>query len=99
MSDAEVHADWRMLPAEWEELRAALWAAAAEWAPAGASSAFRFPYVRRLAEEGKLGDPPVSWPPRPRPAVNGSGDVVPVPREHLAWLFLLAARATAGDPL
>lgn len=81
---------WTMTPAEWEELRLALWDAMSE--------SFPLPYLRRLAAEGKLGDPPLARRP-PRPAVNGPGDIVPVPRQHLSWLFLLAARATAGDPL
>jgi hypothetical protein len=41
---AEVHADWRMTPAEWEELRGVLWTLSSPG-----------PYVQRLRAEGKLG--------------------------------------------
>lgn len=45
MREQEVHVDWKMTPAEWQELRAVL---------NGERSTIGSPYVRRLRAEGKL---------------------------------------------
>jgi hypothetical protein len=50
LPSGEVHVDWRMTPAEWDELRSVLLAARSS-----------SPYVTRLADAGKLGLD-LAWP-------------------------------------
>lgn len=71
---AEVHLDWRMTPAEWDELRGAL--------------ALRQdrPYIARLAAEGKLGEAAEEPAEPPLPPGRYGRVELPGYRQHTGWI-------------